>query len=37
MNELTIDKERIANVEADLIRKLRIIELKAKESNVPLN
>ena len=30
MDELTTDKERIANLEADLIRKLRIIELKSK-------
>ena len=37
MNELTEDKQRVAELEADLIRKLRIIELKAKESNVPLN
>lgn len=37
VNELQQDKERVASLEADLIRKLRIIELKAKESNVPLN
>ncbi len=30
MNELAQDKERVCNVEADMIRKLRIIELKAK-------
>jgi hypothetical protein len=37
MNELTQDKERVANIEADMIRKLRIIEMKAKECNIPLN
>ena len=37
MNELAQDKERVSNIEADLIRKLRIIELKAKETNVALN
>ncbi len=30
MNELAQDKERVANIEADMIRKLRIIEMKAK-------
>ncbi len=31
------DKERVANIEADMIRKLRIIEMRAKETNVPLS
>ena len=37
MNELGEEKERVAGLEAELIRKLRVIELKAKECNVQVN